>query len=143
MDTRPGFETAAAAEVAFYAAFETRDLPAMRAVWSQAEDTVCIHPSGPCLRGWSAIGRSWEQIFSGLGEVRFVLDATVVHEDGAVSVRFAHENIHHGPGFTGQSRVFATNVYRQEAGGWRMVSHHGSPGGVVREPDAGASSSRH
>lgn len=143
MDETVSFDSAAAAEAAFYAAFEARDVNAMRAVWSAGDDTVCIHPSGPCLRGWPAIGRSWEQIFGGLGEVRFVLDEAVVHEDHAVSVRFVHENIHHGAGFTGQSRVFATNVYRREARGWCMVSHHGSPGGIVRQPDAEASPSRH
>jgi ketosteroid isomerase-like protein len=131
----PPYASAAATEAAFYAAFEARDPVAMQAVWSAGEDIVCIHPSGPALRGWPAIERSWRSIFEGIGDARFVLSDVQVFDQPALCVHFVHENIHHGPGFTGISRVLATNVYRRESDGWRMVSHHGSPGGIIHEPD--------
>ena len=129
------FATAEDAESAFYAAFESRDLAAMEAVWSSAADTLCIHPMGPALHGWPSIARSWTAVFQGIGDARFSLSHLKVLEQAGLCVRFVHENIHHGPGFTGLSLVLATNVFRKERAGWRMVSHHASPGGVLREAD--------
>lgn len=131
----PALATAEAAEAAFYAAFEARDLIAMEAVWSAADDTLCIHPMGRALHGWASIARSWEMIFDGIGDARFGLSDVKVLEMPGLCVRFVHENIHHGPGYSGVSRVLATNVFRLEGDGWRIVSHHASPGGIVREPD--------
>ena len=39
-----------AANQAFYAAHEARDLAAMRRVWEHSDRTVCIHPGWPILR---------------------------------------------------------------------------------------------
>ena len=130
------FASPAEAEAAFYAAFEAMDLAAMAAVWSHAEDVTCIHPMGHAIHGWPALEQSWARIFQGLGQARFVLSDLREFAQPSLSVRFVHENIHHGPGFTGISRVLATNVFRLEDRGWRLISHHASPGGVLREPDA-------
>lgn len=131
----PEFATAEAAETAFYAAFEARSLSAMEAVWSAAGDTLCIHPMGRASHGWPSIARTWKMVFDGIGDARFSLSDLKVLEMPGLCVRFVHENIHHGPGYSGMSRVLATNVYRLEDGGWRIVSHHASPGGIVRDPD--------
>ena len=131
----PPYDSAEQAEKAFYAAFEARNIEIMRAVWSHREDALCVHPMGQPLIGWPDIERSWQAIFDGIGEARFSLSDLRVYGDDRVSVRYVHENIHHGPGYSGLSTVLATNVYRLENDGWRMVSHHASPGGVVNEPD--------
>ncbi len=131
----PPYHTAEQAEKAFYAAFEARNIKIMRAVWSRSDDVLCVHPMGQPIIGWPDIERSWLTIFEGIGDARFSLSDLRVFDSDRVSVRYVHENIHHGPGYTGLSTVYATNVYRLEDAGWQMVSHHASPGGVVREPD--------
>ena len=59
------FPTPEDAEAAFYDAFERADLAAMMAVWAEADDVVCVHPSGPRLVGFEAVREGWAQIFSG------------------------------------------------------------------------------
>ncbi len=135
-----GFDTAASCEAAFYAAFEAGDAGAMMAVWAQGSPLLCVHPNGPPLTTRAAVEQSWRRIFQGASAVRFTLSHRQSHEDGALSVRFVHENIHHGPGFRDVAVVLATNVFVREPGGWRMCSHHASPGPLAVEParDAGA-----
>jgi len=122
------FDTPGACERAFYAAFEAQDTDAMMAVWAERAPLVCIHPSGPALTERDAVAASWRQIFAGGGAVRFTLNERRTVEDGAVSVRHVHENIHHGPGFRDTALVLASNVFVREDGGWRMCVHHASPG---------------
>ena len=130
------FETPEACEAAFYAAFAACDVDAMMAVWALGAPLLCIHPGQAPLTGRDAIARSWAGIFDGGAKVRFTLTDHRVVDGTDVSVRFVHENIHHGPGLRSVAVVCATNVYVREAGGWRMCSHHASPG-PAPPPSAG------
>lgn len=118
------FATSREAEVAFYGAFEQRDLEAMMTVWADSDNTVCIHPLGPTLVGRSAIEQSWEAIFRTSPRMKFRIDAQRRTEDATVAVHVVHEHIevpdqHHV--------VIATNVYHLTKLGWCMVLHHASP----------------
>lgn len=122
------FETPTACEEAFYAAFAACNLEAMMGVWAQDVPLLCIHPGGAPITRREDIARSWAEIFEGGGAVRFTLTDRRVVEAVDVAVRFLHENIHHGPGLRAMAVVCATNVYVHESGGWKMCSHHASPG---------------
>jgi len=124
----PVFDTPRACEDAFYGAFAACDLGAMMGVWSHDAPLLCIHPGGSPVTSREAIARSWAGIFEGGGGVRFTLTDLRVVEAADVAVRFVHENIHHGPGLRAMAVVCATNVYVCESGGWKMCSHHASPG---------------
>jgi ketosteroid isomerase-like protein len=124
----PGFESPERCEAAFYAAFEACDLDAMMAVWADDAPLLCVHPGGPALNDRGEVRESWRRIFQGGGGVRFVLSHLQVTEDARVSVRFVHENIHHGPGYRSVAVVLASNVFVRESGGWRLSAHHASPG---------------
>ncbi|MCB1739181.1 MAG: nuclear transport factor 2 family protein [Gammaproteobacteria bacterium] len=124
----PGFASAEAAELGFYAAFERGDIAAMIAVWSEDPDISCIHPMGPVLRGPSAIGDSWRQILAPQHRLRITLSHQVVFSDAHLCVHCVHENIHHGDRFEDLSVIIATNAYRFDGQGWRMILHHASPG---------------
>ena len=130
----PPYPRAEDAEAAFYAAFESRNMDIMRTVWSHDNDVLCIHPMGQPITGWLQIESSWTAILENFGQARFELSHRHVYEAGDISVRYVHENIHHGPGFSGLSVVLASNVFRRQGDGWRMVTHHASPGGVVQQP---------
>ena len=67
------------------------------------------------------------------GSVCFTLTEHRVVEAEKVAVRFVHENIHHGPGLRAMAVVCATNVFVRESGGWKMCSHHASPGPAPRD----------
>lgn len=122
------FDTPAACEAAFYAAFEAGDVDAMMAVWAERAPLLCVHPAGPPITSRSEVAQSWRRIFTGGGDVRFTLSHRQSREDGALAVRFVHENIHHGPGYREMATVLATNVFVREGGSWRMCAHHASPG---------------
>lgn len=125
---KPVFESAQDCEAAFYAAFEAGDLEAMMAVWALHAPVICVHPGGPPLSGRDAIRQSWRQIFRGGADARFSLSDLRATDDERVSVRFVHENIHHGEGYREVAVVLATNVFVREGDGWKMSAHHASPG---------------
>ena len=64
-----------AANAAFYAAFETADLDAMREVWLDDPGSVCVHPGAVPVRGAGAINRSWALIMANTPYIQFFLNA--------------------------------------------------------------------
>lgn len=123
-----------AANVAFYAAFEARDLDAMSEVWEHSDRISVTHPGWPRLEGWARVAASWETIFANTPYIQFVLtDETVAIADGVAWVT-VDENIlqTQGLGEAGEAgelsgaSVAATNVFAHDGGRWRMVVHHGS-----------------
>jgi ketosteroid isomerase-like protein len=122
------FASAEAVEEAFYEALERADVDAVMALWSEDEEPVCIHPSGPRLIGLTAIRQSWEQILEqGPVHIR-PIDLHIV-QSGAISVHNMIEQIVvHGTESTQMMQVSTTNVYVKGPLGWQMVIHHaGSP----------------
>jgi ketosteroid isomerase-like protein len=122
------FESAAAAEAAFYTAFEDGDLDAMMAVWADSPGIVCVHPMSQPLSGCAAVRASWAQIFASGQTVSIGIDLIAETVSVELAVRVVHERIRvteAGGGHDGI--VLATNAYRRLEGGWRMVLHHASP----------------
>ncbi|MGI9334714.1 MAG: YybH family protein [Gammaproteobacteria bacterium] len=117
-------------ELAFYEAFQGADLDAMRAVWDDGDDIVCVHPMGPKLVGYEAVMKSWSDILGSGAQLSFRVDNIQIMADGGISVHCVHENITQGRHGELRGLVIATNVYRATDNGWRMVLHHGSPGAV-------------
>jgi ketosteroid isomerase-like protein len=129
-------EAVAAANTAFYEAFETADLDAMLASWLDADDTFCVHPGGLAIRGTSAIGRSWALIMANTPYIQFFLTDVEVSVRGDVATVTCTENVltgdDHTAGFGGSAAV-ATNVFVRDDDTWRLWMHHASP--VLSEPD--------
>ena len=113
-----------AASDAFYAAHEERDLDAMRDVWGHGEETVCVHPGWPILRGWEQIEESWRRIFDGPGRNQFILtNRSVQVGDTTAWVTLEENLVDRGD----TQAIAATNVFRLTGDGWKLVAHHGSP----------------
>ena len=75
------FSTPVAAEAAFYAAFEARDLDAMLAVWDSSDSIVCIHPMAAPLNGRGPVAAGWQSIFEAAGQFRIQIEiAHEIHE---------------------------------------------------------------
>ena len=115
------------ANASFYRAFEGLDLRAMDEVWAHGEHVKCVHPGWPLLTGWGAGRASWEAIFANTQEMRFTLTDVHVAAAGDFAWVTCTENIlSETDGRVGVTSILATNLFERDAGGWRMVHHHGS-----------------
>jgi len=128
-----------AANSAFYAALEARDLDAMSDVWEHSDRIVVTHPGWPMLRGWARVAGSWDAIFHNTGYIQFVLTDELVTVVGDSAWVTLDENILQAPGGTeasddlSGSKATSINVFvRGHDSGpgddnWKMVVHHASP----------------
>lgn len=134
--TVPIYTTPTDAALAFYQAFEAKDLDAMMSTWAEDEEIVCIHPGRGRLVGYEAVRAGWEQIFSGDGRMSFRLDEVIAIETVGLALQSALEQITLG----GEGRVYgtaiATNVFMRTPSGWRIVTHHASAAPDVPNNDA-------
>ena len=115
------------AAIAFYQAFEAKDIEAMMATWAEDEDIVCVHPGGARLVGYDAVRAGWEQIFAGNTKLSFRLDEIVVIETVGLAMQSVVEHVTVGNDTKPRGAAIATNVYLRTPSGWRMVVHHASP----------------
>lgn len=113
-----------AANRAFYAAFEARDLDAMSDTWEHSDRVACTHPGWRTLHGWAAVAASWFAIFGGPAPLQFILTEERAHLQGDLAWVTVDENLI-GEGVGGT--VAATNLFTRSGGRWRMIAHHGSP----------------
>lgn len=132
------FESASAAEAAFYEAFSGGDVDAMLAVWDHTEDVVCAHPMSPPLTGFEAVEQSWRQLLSNGERMRVSPRVIKVYVADDLVMHHLWEDIRYGPDLSQSSLILATNAYHRTAEGWRMILHHGSPSGL--QPSTGAKS---
>ena len=121
------FTTPQDAAVAFYHAFEAKDIDAMMAAWAEDEEIVCVHPGGPRLSGFDAVRMGWEQIFAGESKLTFRLDDIVVLETVGMALQSAIEQVTVADETAPRGTAIASNVYLRTPSGWRMVLHHASP----------------
>jgi ketosteroid isomerase-like protein len=112
----------------FYAAvnrIHNGDSEPMMEVWSQSSDVTVTHPFGGRQMGWDEVRASWEQTAQlRLGGHTTLRDQLIrVGSDMAYEVgsEFSEGTI---AGQPLRADVRVTNIYRREAGGWKMVHHH-------------------
>ena len=119
------------AAIAFYQAFEAKDIEAMMLAWAEDEDIVCVHPGGPRLVGYDAVRAGWEQLFAGDAKLSFRLDEIVVIETVGLALQSAIEHVTLGNDPEPRGAAIATNVFLRTPSGWRIVVHHASPAPAV------------
>jgi ketosteroid isomerase-like protein len=118
-------EAVAAANKAFYAAFEARDLDAMSKLWEHSDRIVCTHPGWTSLRGWGQVAASFFALFQNAQQLQFILTKEAAEVAGDVGWVTVDENILQN---TTATTVAALNLFvRGIDGDWRMVAHHASP----------------
>ena len=115
-------------EQQFYEALQRGDIERLMAVWSDDEEISCVHPGGPRVVGAAAIRSAFEAIFAN-GAVNARPEKVRRLQTLSCSVHSVLEQVHimtpQGPQ---TAWVVATNVYLKTTQGWRLVSHHASPG---------------
>ena len=130
------FLTPEAAEAAFYAAFEARSLDAMMAAWADSNSIACIHPLAAPLDGRAAVAAGWQSLFEAAGQFRIQVETAHEIRGADQVIRIVREYLFIDQEAEPRPPVLATNVYRREADGWRMVLHHASPLKVGGTPPA-------
>ena len=130
------FSTPEAAEAAFYSAFEARSFDAMMAVWAADEAIACIHPLAAPLNGRAAIAAGWRSMFEAAGQFRVRVEPAHEMREENLVIRIVREYLTIGQESEPRPPILATNVYRREADGWRLLLHHASPLQVGGTPPA-------
>ena len=111
----------------FYRAFESLDIKQMDAVWAGQGEIQCGHPGWRILRGRSAVMESWRRIFENTPEIRFLLTDVCIEVCGELAWVTLYENLNSRlEGQRVAATILATNLFRREPEGWRMIHHHGS-----------------
>ena len=112
----------------FYAALNrmaTGDASLMGDIWSHGGTVTTMHPMGGREVGWAAVRKSFEEVAKLASAGHVELGDQVVHVGGDMAYELGVEHGHvtiAGHKVSLSHRV--TNIYRKEAGGWKIVHHH-------------------
>ncbi len=116
-----------AALVAFYRAFNGRDLGLMAANWSQGAEASMSNPLGGLRRGWQDIQEVYRRIFTGPAEVYVEFYDYSLHTGDDMFCAVGRERGQlRVAGKTVDLAIRTSRIYRREADGWRQLHHHGS-----------------
>ena len=117
-----------AASEQFYAALNSMlngDTGPLAGIWSHDESVTTMHPIGGREVGWESVGDTWDQV------AKLVSDGEVTLNDQLISAAgdMAYEvGVEIGQARFGDKSVSfdhrVTNVYRREAGEWKIIHHH-------------------
>jgi len=117
-----------AASAQFYAALNSMmagDAAPLAEVWSHGANVSTMHPIGGRQAGWDEVRGSFEQVAQLASGGRAELRDQSIQVAGDMAYEVGVEQGQAtlaGEQIAIEHRV--TNVYRREAGGWKIVHHH-------------------
>ena len=80
------------------------------------------------VTGRVAVLASWERIFDNAGMMQFTVADAEAHVEGDLAWVICTERLTSVQGGrVVEGLVQTTNLFRREAGAWRIAHHHGSP----------------
>ena len=117
-----------ATSASFYAALNRMakgEPGAMESVWSHSAEVTALHPIGGRDTGWQAVGNSFDDVarIASAGDIRLTQQHILAGDDMACEVGVETGTLTLA-GLTATIEQRVTNIYRREAGGWRVVHHH-------------------
>lgn len=120
-----------AASDRFYAALNRMlngDPGSLADIWSHGANVTTMHPIGGREVGWEQVRNSWEQVAQLSSAGKVTLEDQLIQTDGDMAYELGVERARFslaGHEVSGEIRV--TNIYRREAGQWKIVHHHTDP----------------
>lgn len=97
----------------------------MSDVWSHASDVTTMHPLGGREVGWDEVWKVWSQASQVFSEGEVTFSDLLVRIAGDFAYTIGKEHVEANlSGSPITEDVRATNIYRQEEDGWKMVHHH-------------------
>ena len=112
----------------FYAALNSMlkgDANPLAGIWSHGVAVTTLHPIGGRQVGWRKVKETWQQVAKSMSDGRVKLNDQLIRVVGDLAYEVGIEKGHSVMG--GQKVAIehrVTNIYRREAGGWKIVHHH-------------------
>jgi len=103
----------------FYAAFNSKDMGAMRKLWS-TERIVCAHPGWLPIFGREEVMASWEAILAEPSNPQIQNKSAEASIYGDYAIVICIECV-------GDSNLCATNSFMKVDGDWKLFHHHAGP----------------
>ncbi len=102
------------------------DLGPMKRIWSHVNDVTYMGPTGGYRTGWNQVLADWE------AQAAMKLGGKVTPENTRITIGrdlavVSNYEIGENSGPDGKPqkvRIRATNLFRKEAGKWKMIGHH-------------------
>jgi len=117
--------------IAFYRAFNARDLEAMEYCWIMGEEPSMDNPIGGIRRGWLSIRAGYERLFCGPASVTVEFHDFSAHGGAEHCLFVGRERGHcHAPAGRIDLRIRTSRLFVLRDGQWRQIHHHGS----IEEP---------
>jgi len=101
------------------------DASPMMEVWSHSSDVTTMHPIGGRQVGWEQVQNSFEQVAQLSSGGHASITDSLIRVIGDLAYELGTESGEIT--LAGQSVSFeerVTNIYRREAGAWKIVHHH-------------------
>lgn len=112
----------------FYAALNRMlkgDASPLTDIWSHSAAVTTMHPIGGREVGWDKVRETWEQVAKLASDGQVQLSEQLIQGAGDVAYEVGTEQ---GQVKLGGQQVSikhrVTNIYRREAGTWKVVHHH-------------------
>lgn len=113
--------------IAFYRAFNRRDMSLMQQNWQQSAEASMSNPLGGVKRGWLEIQAVYERIFNGPAEVYVEYYDYSLHQTAEMFTVVGRERGWFKLGDKQLALAIRTSrIYRLVGGQWRQLHHHGS-----------------
>ncbi len=112
-------------EQAFYEAIVRGDADLMMMLWSEEEQTLCVHPTGVRLQGEAPIRESWRSIFSN-AQLRVQAETVAQWHGTLMAIHHLTEVLFVGDDPSPHGPLYVTHTYLRGAQGWRLVCRHAS-----------------
>jgi ketosteroid isomerase-like protein len=94
-------------------------------IWSHSAAVTTMHPIGGREVEWDKVGQLWEQVAKVFSDGQVKLNDQLIQVAGDMAYEVGTEQ---GQAKLGGQQVAiehrVTNIYRREAGGWKIVHHH-------------------
>lgn len=101
------------------------DASSLASIWSNSPDVTAMHPIGGRQTGWEAVGASFQGVADVASDGRIELTDQVIRVVGDLAYEIGTERGQFKlAGHLVEFEPRVTNIYRREAGGWKMVHHH-------------------
>lgn len=111
----------------FYAAFNNRDMQAMKSNWLNTEAASMSNPLGGVKRGWDEISSVYQAIFNGRARVYVEFHDYVIYETATMFCAVGRERGSlQQENQTFELAIRTSRIYCRQQGEWKQLHHHGS-----------------
>lgn len=125
MTTSTSFAGPEEVEHTFYKLIAEGDADKLMLVWSEEEETVCVHPTGVRLTGLVPIRESWRSIFAN-AQLRIESEPVAHWQSSVLAIHHVTEILFVGDDPSPHGPLHVTHVYSRGANGWRLAARHAS-----------------